>query len=85
MGTPYKVVSQSRLSSFIEASLNVFIGFIIALITQIIIFPVYDIEITLDTHIWIGLWFTAISIIRSYVIRRWFNNRLHKIAEEIAG
>jgi hypothetical protein len=33
----------------------------------------------------IGAWFTAISIARGYVLRRWFNARLHRAAQRIAG
>jgi hypothetical protein len=32
-----------------------------------------------------GLIFTVISVVRSYVIRRWFNARLHAAAQRLAG
>lgn len=71
---------QSKKGSLIEAAMNIAIGYGIALLSQIILFPLFDIHITLGTNMWIGFWFTLISLIRSYVIRRWFNARLHKAA-----
>lgn len=62
----------------IESILNVVIGYGVALLSQIIIFPIYGIDINLKTNIVIGFWFTLISIIRSFTIRRLFN-RLSEI------
>lgn len=64
---------QSRLYSFIESIINVLIGYVVALISQIIIFPVFHIKISLKENILIGLFFTAVSIARSYLLRRCFN------------
>lgn len=75
---------QTRLSSFIESVINVLIGYGVALLSQIAIFPLFDIHVSLQTNLWIGAWFTAISLIRSYVIRRWFNARIHKAALTLA-
>jgi hypothetical protein len=75
---------QTKLGSFIEASMNILIGYGVALISQIILFPFFDIHISLQTNMWIGAWFTLISLIRSYVIRRWFNARLHRAALKLA-
>lgn len=69
---------QTRKHSFIESCVNILIGYGIALLSQILIFPLYGINISLDTNIWIGLWFTGISLVRSYVIRRWFNGRIKR-------
>jgi hypothetical protein len=77
-------MEQSKRGSLIESMLNVGIGSIIALATQLILFPIYGIHISLGTDLWILLWFTIISIIRSYVIRRYFNRRLQAFAERIA-
>ena len=78
-------MQQSRLSSLIESIMNVVIGYGVALLSQIIIFPVFDIHISLQTNLWIGAWFTLISLLRSYVIRRWFNARLHAAAQTLSG
>lgn len=77
-------MSQTKLSSFIESVINILIGYGVALISQIILFPLFDINISIQTNLWIGAWFTLISLVRSYVIRRWFNAKLHKAALALA-
>lgn len=64
---------QSRLGSLMEALINIALGFSIALISQMVIFPRYGIHITLLDNIEITGWFTLVSLVRSYFIRRWFN------------
>lgn len=64
---------QTRRMSFVESIVNVLIGYGVSLLSQIIIFPFFNISISLKSNIYIGLWFTVISIIRSYVLRRFFN------------
>jgi hypothetical protein len=77
-------MTQTRLQSFIESLINILIGYGVALASQLAIFPLFDIHVSLKTNIWIGIWFTAVSLVRSYVIRRWFNRRLHDAAVKMA-
>lgn len=64
---------QTRFASFIESCLNVLIGFGVALLSQLLVFPLFGIHIPLSQNLAIGLIFTVISIIRSYWVRRLFN------------
>ena len=64
---------QSRLGSLIESVANVAIGYGVALVAQILIFPLYGLTVDLATNAQIGAWFTAVSIARSYCVRRVFN------------
>ena len=66
---------QSRLGSFVEAMANVAIGYGIALASQLVILPAYGVHVSMRANIEIGLWFTAVSICRSYCLRRWFNRK----------
>jgi len=75
---------QNRLGSLIESGINILIGYFVALISQIVLFPFFGIHVDLQTNLWIGAWFTLISLARSYVIRRWFNARIHYAAMRIA-
>lgn len=79
------VMDQSRIGSLIEAAMNTGIGFVVALASQIVVFPLFGIYVPLSTNFGIGAWFTAISVIRSYIVRRWFNARLHAAAMRIAS
>lgn len=76
---------QSRLSSFIESMANVFIGFAISFIVQLIVYPMFGVTFSLTQNFQIGLIFMVVAIARSYVIRRWFNARIHAAAIRLAG
>lgn len=78
-------MKQTKLGSLYESIMNIIIGAGVALISQLLIFPIFDINVTLSTNLGIMAWFTLISVIRSYVIRRWFNDRLHRAALAMAG
>lgn len=77
-------MSQTRTGSLIEAFINVLIGFWINYIANLLIFPLFGFQISLSDNFIMGLIYTAISIGRSYVIRRWFNARIHKAAMQLA-
>lgn len=79
-----KIVTQTRLGSFIESMVNIVIGFAINFCANLLILPMFGYTPTLEENFQIGLWFTAVSLARSYVIRRWFNARLHHAAEQMA-
>jgi hypothetical protein len=65
-------MKQRRGTSLIESCLNCLIGVGVATVGQIIIFPFFDIHVSLfDTGL-IALIFTGISIVRSYALRRLF-------------
>lgn len=65
---------QTKFHSFIEVMTSTIIGYISALISQWIIFPLFGIYNTLGENMLIAAWFTVISIIRGYIVRRWFNH-----------
>lgn len=77
-------MTQTKLESLVEVLLNVAIGWVIALITQVLVFPLFGINITLKDQLGISVIFTIVSIVRGYVIRRWFNARLHQMAVKLA-
>ncbi len=78
-------MNQTRLGSFIEALFNVAIGFAINFVANMAILPLIGFHITPGQNLFIGVLYTMISVCRSYVIRRWFNARLHAAAHHLAG
>ena len=58
--------------SLVEAAANVVIGYGIAVATQVVVFPIFGIHITLADDLRIGLVFAMVSILRSYALRRLF-------------
>ena len=78
-------MNQSRVASLAESVMNVLIGYGVALASQLVIFPMFGIHLPLSDNLAIGAWFTVISLVRSYCIRRWFNARLQRAAQKLAG
>lgn len=66
---------QSRLMSFVEAATNVAAGYGIAVMTQLMVFPFFGLQVSLRDNLLLGTIFTSVSLIRSYVLRRFFNAR----------
>ena len=66
---------QTKYQSLIESLTNILIGYLTALLSQVLIFPLFDIYVSLQDNLLIGLYFTIISLIRSYLVRRYFNKR----------
>lgn len=72
---------QSRKSSLIEALINVLIGFWINFFANLVILPAFGFHaLTLELNLYIGAAYTVVSVVRSYVIRRWFNARIRQAA-----
>jgi hypothetical protein len=65
-------MKQSRQMSFVEAVANVAVGYGVAVATQIVVFPLFGLDVELSENLAIGCLFTGVSLIRSYVIRRLF-------------
>lgn len=78
-------MNQTRLGSFIEVCINIVIGFAINWVANLYVLPLYGFNITGGQAFSMGLVFTVISVVRSYVIRCWFNARLHAMAMRLAG
>ena len=67
---------QTKYQSLIESLTNILIGYLTALLSQVLIFPLFDIDVTFQDNLLIGLYFTIISLLRSYLVRRYFNKRI---------
>lgn len=76
-------MSQSKLGSLIEAFAHTFIGYFLSLAVQFIVYPLYGATFSVQQNIEIGLIFMVVSLIRGYVIRRWFNDSIHRAAMKI--
>jgi hypothetical protein len=63
---------QSPFMSFAEAVTNTIVGFLAALGVQLLAFPLFGLEVGLSENIAIAALFTAVSIARSYALRRLF-------------
>jgi hypothetical protein len=64
--------AQSRAMSLVEAIANVAVGYGVAVVTQILIFPIFGLHTTLAENLAMGGIFTMVSIARSFALRRLF-------------
>ncbi|MEC3862361.1 hypothetical protein VK792_13790 [Mesobacterium sp. TK19101] len=65
-------MKQSRFMSLIEAIANVTVGYGVAVVTQILIFPAFGLHTTLVQNLKMGGIFTIVSLARSFALRRLF-------------
>ena len=71
-------MSQSRKHSMYEAVINVAVGFSINFLLNMLVFPQFGWHISAAQNIALGVIYTAVSIVRSYSLRRLFN-RWHRM------
>ena len=65
-------MKQSRVMSLVESIANVVVGYGVAVVTQILIFPIFGLHTTLAQNLKMGAIFTIVSIARSFALRRVF-------------
>jgi hypothetical protein len=72
--------------SLVEATTNVVVGFGVAVLAQVAVFPLFGLDVSFTDNLFIGAIFTAISIARFYVLRRVFEAiRVHRNEKTAAG
>jgi uncharacterized membrane protein len=67
-------MAQSRAHSFAEVVTSTMVGYIIAICTQLVVFPLYGMKPDHGSNMEIAAIFTVVSIIRSYFFRRVWNH-----------
>lgn len=66
---------QSKRQSLIETVTSTLIGLAVSFLTQIIVFPMYNLEVNFNQNLQITAIFTVVSILRGYCVRRLFNKK----------
>ena len=69
---------QTKRQSLIETLTSVFVGWLIGVILNLTILPLFNYNITVVDSLWVSLIFTVISVVRGYLIRRFFNSKERK-------
>jgi hypothetical protein len=73
-------MKQSKQMSLLESLTNVAIGYGVAVSAQIMVFPMFGLDVPLSDNLAIGAIFTGISIVRSFTLRRVFEEiRFRKV------
>ena len=65
-------MKQSRAMSLVESVANVVVGYGVAVVAQILIFPVFGLHTSLTVNLKMAAIFSFVSIARSFALRRLF-------------
>lgn len=63
---------QTKKQSFIEANINTFVGFSVSLALAYFILPLWGFKQGIIASLEITIIYTVVSIVRNYMIRRYF-------------
>lgn len=66
---------QSVKRSWAEAWINVAIGYSVNFVANLTVFPMFGYNVTIHDNLIIGVIFTGISVLRSFMIRRIFTKK----------
>ena len=67
-------MKQSRRMSLLESITNVVVGYGVAIMTQMLVFPLFGLQAKLADNLLIGAIFTCVSLVRGYALRRAFES-----------
>lgn len=66
-------MTQSRKLSALEAACNTAVGLFVSMVANALVFPIFGYHPSLLQNVGLTLIYTAISMVRSYCLRRMFN------------
>jgi hypothetical protein len=66
-------MKQSKKHSALESAINVIVGLLVSIITQMVLYPILGIPVSIKQNLIITAVFFILSFVRGYVIRRIFN------------
>ena len=69
---------QTKKQSMIESLTSTTIGWLIGVILNLTVLPLFDYNITVTDSLLVSLIFTMVSVVRGYLIRRFFNSKERK-------
>jgi hypothetical protein len=66
-------MAQTKLGSFVESWANIAVGFTVNYTANLLIFPLFGMHISPANNFLLGMIYTIISLVRSFILRRYFN------------
>lgn len=66
-------MAQTKFGSFVESWANIAVGFTINYTANLLIFPLFHMHISPANNFLLGMIYTVISLVRSFILRRYFN------------
>jgi len=76
-------MKDNKLKSLVESVFNILIGITISFIANLLIFPLFGFRPGYSALAGIGIIYTFISLIRSYIIRRLFVNGFYEAIKNV--
>jgi hypothetical protein len=76
---------QTARQAVVEVWINLLIGMTINAGMNWLLLPLVGASISLGQNLWLGISYTAVSLVRSFVIRRYFEQRIHYLAGLATG
>lgn len=77
-------MKQTRLESFCEQALSTLLGLVVVLVATPAILSAAGLSPSRGQNLFIVAAFTLVSLLRGYLVRRFFNAGLHRLAVSIA-
>lgn len=75
------MTGQTRKQSFVEATANVVVGVGVSYTSGLLILWAHGFQVSLGLNAELTLWFTAVSLVRQFTLRRIFNKLAFKRQE----
>ena len=75
---------QTRRQAIIESWINILAGFGINFCMNALLLPLLGIDLKASDNFLLGCTYTAVSIVRSFVIRRYADEFIHRLAARAA-
>lgn len=77
---------QSKVESAVESFVNVAIGLTVSMTCNLVAIPlIFNVTITAKQNIAMAVFYTVVSVVRSYCIRRYFNRAIGKFDKLLAN
>ena len=64
---------QSRGMSLVESTVSVIAGYVLNVLIQFLVYPLFDIEVALEQAFLIAFLITFLAFVKNYSVRRLFN------------
>jgi hypothetical protein len=68
---------QSKLQSLYESAAKEVVGTSLGLAAQLVIYPMFDIKVSMASNIKLAFCFSTVGVVSNYVVRRMFNRMPH--------
>jgi hypothetical protein len=78
-------MEQSSVMSLVEVTVNTLLGFAVSVYANFLVLPLFGVPVKFSASVGITVIFTAISMVRSYFVRRFFAAHLKRIAAWCQG